>query len=354
MSPMLFNLSVKLGICAIISFAFFAPAIPFNRLTESVYQRKQLIVKVSYYRNFEMNSITTFNGQVPIKFNKEFEHFQRPKRALLQVSTKLNANNTNKYQTLNNHLKWNVIKRQFFKTHHRDEHDQRIHQRDIEKVIENKTVERALLSRDKMLETIDSAMMIEYWLIKLVQDIIKYHQYQLLCIFFLSTLTIVFNAYNLVVFLLKTVYTPNQVQFSPIKLLFFYGYNIMCGFVDACICVVAYSGTFKTIKTTAGIVDELNLYVSDETIKLRLNQFSSLIHNSCAYSIFAVLTLDGSLIFRIISTTTTYIIILLQYSGEGDICKGTKDYNKTNTFICNENKKYLISVNAIPVKTCIL
>uniref|UniRef100_A0A1B0AF69 Uncharacterized protein n=1 Tax=Glossina pallidipes TaxID=7398 RepID=A0A1B0AF69_GLOPL len=170
-----------------------------------------------------MNGSTTFNGQVPPRFHKEFEHFQRAKQSPHQVSSKLNADNTNKYRTLNNHLKWNVIRRQFRKMHRHDHHqhhrNHRNHQQDIEKVSENKHVEQALLSRDKMLEIINSAM---------------------------------------------TLY-----------------------------------------------------------------RFSSLIHNFSAYSIFAVITLDGSLIFRIISTTTTYIIILLQYSGEGDICKATESAEKT-------------------------
>uniref|UniRef100_A0A1B0BRN4 Gustatory receptor n=1 Tax=Glossina palpalis gambiensis TaxID=67801 RepID=A0A1B0BRN4_9MUSC len=208
---------------------------------------KPMRMKASHYNNFKMNSSTVFNAQVPpLRFHKEFEHFQRGKQSFHQVSSKLNADNTNKYRTLNNHLKWNVIKRQFRKIHRHDHHqrdrNRRNHQQDIEKVSENKHVQQALLSRDKMLEIINSAMM---------------------------------------------------------------------------------------IKRTADIVDELSLNVSDETVKLRLNHFSSLIHNLRAYSIFAVITLDGSLIFRIISTTTTYIIILLQYSGEGDICKATESDDKT-------------------------
>uniref|UniRef100_A0A1A9VU74 Uncharacterized protein n=1 Tax=Glossina austeni TaxID=7395 RepID=A0A1A9VU74_GLOAU len=157
-------------------------------------------MKASHYNNFKMNG-------------KEFEHFQRAKESFHQVASKLNADTANKYRTLNNHLKWNVIKRQFRKIHRRDHHqhhrNHRNHQQDIEKVSENKHVEQALLSRDKMLEIINSAMMVS------------------------------------------------------------------------------------------------------------------------AYNIFAVITLDGSLIFRIISTTTTYIIILLQYSGEGDICKATESGEKT-------------------------
>lgn len=125
---------------------------------------KQLTIKASHYNNFKMNGSTTFNGQVPLRFHKELEHFQRAKQSLHEGSSKVNADNTSKYRTLNNHLKWNVIRRQFRKMHRHDHHqhhrNHRNHQQDIEKVSKNKHVEQALLSRDKMLEIINSAMMV--------------------------------------------------------------------------------------------------------------------------------------------------------------------------------------------------
>lgn len=79
----------------------------------------------------------------------------------------------------------------------------------------------------------------------------NYRRTQMGFIFFQSSLAIIFNAYNLVVFLLKLVNNTGNVPLSLKMLLLFYGYHIYSSMTDIIVSVMAYHGVYEMVSLEA-------------------------------------------------------------------------------------------------------
>ena len=86
-------------------------------------------------------------------------------------------------------------------------------------------------------------------LIELSTNIADNRRLQMIWIFFQCSLSIVFNAYNLVVFLLKVVYQTGDVPLSLANLLFFYGYHIISPLMDTILSILAYHSVYTTVSS---------------------------------------------------------------------------------------------------------
>ncbi|XP_065369068.1 putative gustatory receptor 28b [Calliphora vicina] len=205
------------------------------------------------------------------------------------------------------YVKWNAIKRRLQKPKETS--------KDLVVVKPQRKVE-------DLMDIINRIILLEKSLIELSKNISNYRRLQMGCIFFQCSLSIVFNAYNLVVFLLKIANGADDVPLSLFMLLFFYGYHIITSLADVIVSIMSYNGVFETIRKTASQADELNMYILDAGINARISQLSTYVYNNLrVFTLYGLYNLDGSLITSILAGTTTYIIILIQYSGDGEICK---------------------------------
>ncbi|XP_046811321.1 putative gustatory receptor 28b [Lucilia cuprina] len=202
-------------------------------------------------------------------------------------------------------IKWNTINRQHMQQYQKQKNP----------INNDVKVVKPLMKAEELKDIINRVMLLQKSLIELSKSIGDYRRLQIACIFFQCSLSIVFNAYNLVVFLLIIANDAGDVPLSLAMLVFFYGYHIASSLSDIIISVSAYHGVYESIRKTASIADELNMYILEGEINARISQLSSYVYNNLrTFTLFGLYNIDGTLITSILSGTITYIIILIQYS----------------------------------------
>ncbi|XP_073844196.1 uncharacterized protein [Musca autumnalis] len=262
------------------------------------------------------------NCMFEIKIEENLEKFHRqkmyPTRPGGKTSPQMKKNKNKKNKLFQQH-KWNIIKR-----HLRVQQERGADSKEI-------AVQRKPPSVQELMQITTHSQMLQYTIIGLATFLANCRRIPLIWIFLRNALSIVFNAYNLVVFLLAMAFgDPTKSPLSLGMLLLFYGFNILLSSLSTFLTIIVYQSLNEEIKKAGPIADEWNIYISDENVKARLSQLSALVNNNVkTFTLYGLVDLNGSLINSLISGTVTYIIILIQYSENGEFSQASQNQTKT-------------------------
>ncbi|XP_075167973.1 uncharacterized protein LOC142240151 [Haematobia irritans] len=297
-------------------------------LTFSISLQKVLLLEeISLYQSFTNNSLKrTQHPTIAMKYNTNFDYQAKIEENLEKLHTlrlhshPIKSAQKTKVKPQSHHNKWNAIVK-------------RLGLQPINNKIQSPreiSVQGKLPVKDEVLDILTRSLMLEHTMIHLTKILGNFRRIPLLCIFIGNAVTIVFNTYNLVVCLLDMdLAGPAKTTLSVGMLCLFYGFYIIASFLTTVIIVVVYQCVYEEIRKAGCIVDEWNIYVWDKDIKQMLSQFSAFVFNNLReFTVYGLYEMNGALIKSLISGTATYVVILIQYNGDGDIL--TNHPNNTN------------------------
>uniref|UniRef100_A0A1I8PHA2 Uncharacterized protein n=1 Tax=Stomoxys calcitrans TaxID=35570 RepID=A0A1I8PHA2_STOCA len=127
-------------------------------------------------------------------------------------------------------------------------------------------------NKDELLDILTRTQLMEHTLMKLAMILVNFRRMQLFVIFFVNALSIVFNAYNLADCLLEMAFMgTSSSSLSVGMLVLFYGFYVLTSFLKTVIVVVVHHSVYEQIRKAGSIVDEWNIYITDDDIKQRAN-----------------------------------------------------------------------------------
>ncbi|KAG4071157.1 hypothetical protein HA402_007642 [Bradysia odoriphaga] len=141
----------------------------------------------------------------------------------------------------------------------------------------------------------------------------QYFGIQMLTIVCIAFLVIVFNSYYVLEVALGNGQYNKNIGDKEFVVFFVYQ---MCMYVLAVLAIVqsSHSATAENEKCSIFVHKLLNIF-SEIEVKEKLLQFSiQLLHRRVKFTAFGLFPLDRTLIFTIVGATTTYLIILVQFT----------------------------------------
>uniref|UniRef100_A0A336MT24 Gustatory receptor n=1 Tax=Culicoides sonorensis TaxID=179676 RepID=A0A336MT24_CULSO len=150
----------------------------------------------------------------------------------------------------------------------------------------------------------------------------KYFSLKLLTIITIAFLIIIFNSYYILELLFKSDKQNSELMLGIYDFIAFFSYQIVVYWM-AIICIVQISTSVQRQSEELGvwihkILNQGATSISD-TVRMMLIQFSlQLTHRRIKFTACGLFELDKRLLFTIIGTLTTYLVILIQFSISGD------------------------------------
>ncbi|CAD7077520.1 unnamed protein product [Hermetia illucens] len=162
-----------------------------------------------------------------------------------------------------------------------------------------------------LLEVVDLAMELQHNMFEISSNTISAYQLQLLLIILESFVAILFNCY----YILSIFYNPSHFRLPPYEAGLFLAYQLLQPIGNLLAITITCMITINAAKKTQQIVNRLIYLAKDEKLQQRLAQFSMQIQTTMpAFSVLGLFNIDGTLLFSIAASTTTYLVILFQYS----------------------------------------
>ncbi|XP_055839389.1 putative gustatory receptor 28b [Episyrphus balteatus] len=193
----------------------------------------------------------------------------------------------------------------------------------------NSIFEKDIVSKDDLLPLIDSAMKLQQNAFEAAMFTNRSYDVQLALIFLEAFISILFNVY----FMISVFVAPAAFKLPMQESIAYLAQHLIQPSLNILVVVLGFSLLKHVFRKTQQIVNKIIIHSKDKEIRERFSQFSQQMQvNNPEFSVLGFFPLDGSVIFSIISATTTYLIILIQaLGGESEVIPALSSFtNKGN------------------------
>ncbi|XP_055921899.1 uncharacterized protein LOC129952942 [Eupeodes corollae] len=168
------------------------------------------------------------------------------------------------------------------------------------------------VSSENLMPFIDTAMKVQQGAYEAAVSTNRGYEFQLLLIFLEAFLSIVFNFY----YMISVIIQPASFKLPMHETIGYLSQHLIQPSVCILSVVLAFSLLKSEFRKTQQIINKIIIHSENKEVRTRFLAFSQQVQSNIPnFTVFEFFQLDGSVIFSMLSATTTYLIILIQALG---------------------------------------